>query len=84
LSLGLPPILDREEPKIIEIYERVIRETAKRGLLAGMHTGSAAYAARVIGMGYRLVTIANDSGLMARAAAEAVQGVRKAAGDVAS
>ena len=83
-SLGLPPILDREEPKILEIYERVVRETAKRGLLCGMHTGSPAYAARVIEMGYRLVTISNDSGLMARAAAEAVQAVRKAAGAVAS
>jgi len=83
-SLGLPPILDREEPKIIKIYERFVRETAKRGQLAGMHTGSAAYAARVIEMGYRLVTISNDSGLMARAAAEAVQSVRKTAGEVAS
>ena len=83
-SLGFPPVLDRDEPKILEIYERLIRETAKRGLFAGMHTGSAAYAARIIGMGYRFVTIANDSGLMARAATEAVQSVRKAAGDVAS
>jgi 4-hydroxy-2-oxoheptanedioate aldolase len=83
-SLGLPPILDREEPKILEFYERLIRETGKRGILAGMHTGSAAYAARAIGMGFRLVTVSNDSSLMARAAAEAVQALRKAAGDIAS
>ena len=67
-----------------EIYERLIRETAKRGIFAGMHTGSATYAARVIGMGYRFTTIANDSGLMARAAMEAVQSARKVAGEVAS
>jgi 4-hydroxy-2-oxoheptanedioate aldolase len=83
-SLGLMPIMDREEPKILEIYERLIRETAKRGIFAGMHTGSATYAARVIGMGYRFTTIANDSGLMARAAMEAVQSARKIAGEVAS
>ena len=83
-SLGLAPIMDREEPKILEIYERLIRETAKRGIFAGMHTASAAYAARAIGMGYRFTTVANDSGLMARAALEAVQAARKAAGDVAN
>jgi 4-hydroxy-2-oxoheptanedioate aldolase len=38
----------------------------------------------MIGMGFRFVTIANDSGLMARAAREAVNSTRKAAGEVAN
>jgi 4-hydroxy-2-oxoheptanedioate aldolase len=38
----------------------------------------------MIKMGFQLTTIANDSGLMARAAREAVVAARKAAGDVAS
>jgi 4-hydroxy-2-oxoheptanedioate aldolase len=38
----------------------------------------------MIGMGFRFVTIANDSGLMARAARAEVTATRKAAGDVAS
>jgi 4-hydroxy-2-oxoheptanedioate aldolase len=84
LSLGMTPILDREEPKILGIYEKLLVATKKRGLFAGLHNGSAAYAARMIGMGFRFVTIANDSGLMAKAAREAVQATRKAAGDVAS
>ena len=33
------------------------------------------YAARMIKMGFRLTTIANDSGLMAKAARDAVAGV---------
>ena len=37
----------------------------------------------MIGMGFRFVTIANDSGLMARAAREAETATRKAAGDLA-
>ena len=41
-------------------------------------------AARAIGMGFRLVTIANDSGLMAKAAREAVNQTRKEAGEVAA
>jgi len=83
-SLGLIPILDREEPQILGIYEKLVAATRKRGLFAGLHNGSAAYAARMIGMGFRFVTIANDSGLMAKAAKEAVQATRKAAGDVAA
>ena len=83
-SLGLVPILDREEPQILGIYEMLLRETAKRGMFAGLHNATAAYAARMIGMGFRFVTIANDSGLMARAAREAVNATRKAAGEVAT
>ena len=82
-SLGLVPILDREEPLILGIYEKLLASCKKHGKFAGIHNGTAAYAARMIGMGFRFVTIANDSGLMARAAKEAVMATRKAAGDVA-
>jgi 2-keto-3-deoxy-L-rhamnonate aldolase RhmA len=41
-------------------------------------------AARMIAMGFRFVTIANDSGLMARAAREQIAITRKGAGDVAN
>lgn len=83
-SLGMTPALDREEPNILGIYEMLIKETRKRALFAGVHTGAPAYAARMIDMGFRFVTIANDSGLMARAAREAVNAVRKTAGPVAN
>ena len=83
LSLGLIPILDREEPLILGIYEKLLASCKKHGKFAGIHNATAAYAARMIGMGFRFVTIANDSGLMARAAREAVAATRKAAGDVA-
>ena len=75
-SHGLIPILDREEPMILEMYTRILAECAKRGLYAGIHCGSAAYAARAIAMGFRMVTIANDSGLMAMAAKAAIKHVR--------
>ena len=81
LSLGLIPTLDREEPQILGIYEKLLASCKRHGKFAGLHNGTAAYAARMIGMGFRFVTIANDSGLMARAAREAVAATRKAAGD---
>jgi 4-hydroxy-2-oxoheptanedioate aldolase len=80
-SLGLTPKLDHEDPTILKIYERLIAECGKRGIHAGIHCGSPEYAARMIQMGFRLTTIANDAGLMAKAALEAVATVWKVAGD---
>lgn len=74
-SLGLEPKLDRTEPEVLKIYERLISETGKRGIYAGIHCGSAEYAARAIKMGFRLTTIANEVSLMAKAAKEAVAAV---------
>jgi 4-hydroxy-2-oxoheptanedioate aldolase len=76
LSLGLEPRLDREEPEILKIYERLLKETSRRGIAAGLHNATGAYARRMIDMGFRLVTIANDSGLMLSAARAAVQQAR--------
>ncbi|HYZ33699.1 MAG TPA: aldolase/citrate lyase family protein [Crenalkalicoccus sp.] len=76
LSLGMKPKLDREEPEILKIYERLVRETTKRNIAPGLHNGTAAYARRMIGMGFKLVTIANDVGLMMLAARAAVKEAR--------
>lgn len=72
--------LDREEAQVLQIYERLIRETQKRNLYAGIHCASPVYAARMIQSGFRLVTIANDSGLLAKSARESVAGVWAEAG----
>jgi 4-hydroxy-2-oxoheptanedioate aldolase len=82
-SFGLKPVLDRSEPEILQIYDRLVKETGKRGQYAGIHCGSPEYAARAIGMGFRLVTILNDSGLMAQAASTAVSRIREASGAIA-
>ncbi len=76
-SLGLAPRMDREEPQILAIYERLIAETGKRGIAAGIHCGSPAYAVRAIGMGFRFCTILNDSGLLLQAARAAVGAFRE-------
>jgi 4-hydroxy-2-oxoheptanedioate aldolase len=76
-SHGLVPKLDREEPEMLAIYDRAIAAAHKRGQYIGIHCGSAAYAARAIGMGFRFVTILNDVSLMAMAAKGAVAQIRK-------
>jgi 4-hydroxy-2-oxoheptanedioate aldolase len=79
-SMGLPPILDREEPKILAIYDKILAETKKRGLAAGVHNGTPEYAAKMVHKGFRLVTVSNDSGLMQVAAKRAIQTVREEIG----
>jgi 4-hydroxy-2-oxoheptanedioate aldolase len=77
LSLGMAPKLDRDEPEILRIYERLLKETSKRGIAAGLHNGSPAYAKRMIGMGFKLVTVGGNAvALMVNAAKAAVKEAR--------
>jgi 4-hydroxy-2-oxoheptanedioate aldolase len=75
-SLGLEPRLDREEPEVLKIYERLLEAVARRGIVAGIHNGTPAYATRMIRMGFRLVTLSNDVGIMVAAAKTAVAQVK--------
>jgi 4-hydroxy-2-oxoheptanedioate aldolase len=78
LSMGLPAILDREEPVILAIYEKLLAACGRRGLVPGIHCASPAYGRRMIAMGFRLVTVAADGALLARGAADAVKAMKGA------
>jgi len=80
-SLGKTPKLDSEDSEQLGMYETVLAACRKRRIYPGIHCGEPAYAARMIRMGFRLTTIANDSGLMAKAARAAVAGVWKEVGE---
>lgn len=79
-SYGLHPTLDRTEPEIIKIYERIVKECDKRGIFPGIHCSSAAGAALAIERGFKLVTILNDSGLLAMSAKSHIAETRKNSG----
>ena len=80
-SLGKTPKLDSEDAEQLGMYEVVLAACRKRGIYPGIHCAEPAYAARMIRMGFRLTTIANDSGLMAKAARDAVAGVWREVGE---
>jgi 4-hydroxy-2-oxoheptanedioate aldolase len=84
LTMGLPPILDREEPEILAIYERIVAATRKRGQFAGIQNATPAYAARMAQMGFQIVTVATDINLMGVAATQATKTTRALAGEIAS
>lgn len=68
---------DREEPEMVEAIRRVLKAAHRAGIKAGLHTGSAAYAARAIGWGFDLVTVSNDVRLLAGAAEASVADLRQ-------
>jgi 4-hydroxy-2-oxoheptanedioate aldolase len=67
-SYGLTPKLDRDEPEILKIYRKLVRECDQRGLYPGIHCSGPAGAKCAIDIGFRLVTLLSDSGIMANAA----------------
>jgi 4-hydroxy-2-oxoheptanedioate aldolase len=61
ISLGiLPPVMDREEPEILRIYERLVRACADRGLAIGIHCATGAYIKRMHEMGFTFGTMGTD------------------------
>ena len=79
-SYGLEPKLDRSEPEILKIYEKIIKECEKRKLNPGIHCSGAEGAARAINMGFKFVTLSNEIGLMTTYAKMQVGQTRKDSG----
>ncbi|MFZ5733952.1 MAG: HpcH/HpaI aldolase family protein [Pseudomonadota bacterium] len=79
-SYGLVPKLDREEPEILKIYEKLIKECEKRKIYPGIHCSGWEGAVRNINMGFKLVTLFNDSGLLSMAARQHIGETRKNSG----
>ena len=79
-SYGLEPKLDRTEPEILAIYEKIIKECDKRKLYPGIHCSGAEGAVRAINMGFKLVTLSNEVGLMSTYAKMQVNATRKDSG----
>lgn len=76
MTMGLVPKLDREEPEVLAIYERIVAATRKRGQFAGIQNSTPAYAARMAEMGFQLLTVATDINLMGFAALQATKTFR--------
>ncbi len=72
-SRGGVPALDQEGAEAMDTYQVILEKTKQRGQYAGIHTGNPAYAARMIKMGFNMVTLSNDSGILLNAARAAVK-----------
>ncbi len=76
LSMGSPERSDPTAPAVVEAIQRIAAACRSRGLIAGIHCGSAAYAQQVIAQGYRFITVSTDSALLSQAARQVVEQLR--------
>jgi 4-hydroxy-2-oxoheptanedioate aldolase len=60
LALGGTQGFDKDEPALMEAYRAVADACARRHLIAGIHTASADFAARMAGLGFRFITLVGD------------------------
>jgi 4-hydroxy-2-oxoheptanedioate aldolase len=84
ISLGLPPGLDRSEELAMRAIRAVLDGCRRHKVKAGIHTGSPAYAKRMIEMGFDLVTVLSDARLITLAGGEAVREMRAGKNPAAS
>ncbi len=76
-ALGCTPKFDQEEKPVVEAIELVVRRARERGIVAGIHNGTPAYALKMIERGFQFVTIASDARLLAAKAGEVVGEMRR-------
>jgi 4-hydroxy-2-oxoheptanedioate aldolase len=76
----LPSGLDREEPEMQAHLKAIAEACARHGRIAAIHCGTADYAAKAVGWGYRMVTVGGDVRFLSAGAAEAVASFRRLTG----
>ncbi len=79
-SLGLIPPAGLAHPTILEALERILEAAARHHIVPGIHTGSVEEALAMQELGFRFCTVLSDAGLLARAAAGVVAGVKRGSG----
>ncbi len=65
LSLGLPAVMDNDEPKHVATVNKILETCRKHKVAAAMHTASAKYTQRYIDQGFNMVMLISDRLAMA-------------------
>ena len=77
LSVGEEPGFDKQESTAaFKEITRILEAAKKRGLLAGIHNGTAEYAKKMIEKGFNLVTVGSDQRFMSSGAKNAIEKIR--------
>ena len=65
---------------MVEALDTILAAAKRHGKVAGLHTGSAAYARQMIEKGFQLVAVQSDAGFLEAEARRVVQAVKEGAG----
>jgi 4-hydroxy-2-oxoheptanedioate aldolase len=79
LSLGGSPGLDQTDPKVFGAIEKILTAAKRHKKRAGIQTGNVAYAKRMLGLGFDLVTVYSDFRLMMAAGTQVMAEMRSTA-----
>ncbi len=60
LALGLPPVMDNDDPKHVATVNKVLETCRKHNVIAAMHTMSSKYTQRYIDQGFKMVMLTAD------------------------
>ena len=60
LALGLPPVMDNDDPRHVATVNRVLETCRKHKVVAAMHTMSSKYTQRYIDQGFQMVMLTSD------------------------
>ena len=60
LALGLPPVMDNDEPKHVETVNRILAACKRAGIIAGIHTNSSKFTQRYLDQGFQMVMLTAD------------------------
>jgi 4-hydroxy-2-oxoheptanedioate aldolase len=77
IALGFEPTLDSKEETVNRAIKQIVEAARAKNLFAGIHTNSAAYARRVIELGYRFVTIGSDVRFLTEKSSEILRGMER-------
>jgi 4-hydroxy-2-oxoheptanedioate aldolase len=64
LSLGVAQRVDQDDPTMVAALDRILQAARRRGIPAGLHTGSSEYAARMFTQGWQLATVRTDAAFL--------------------
>jgi 4-hydroxy-2-oxoheptanedioate aldolase len=73
LALGCEPQLDPTAEKVVQAIEHIVTQARKGKIVAGIHTGSAANAQKMIGQGFRFVTVSSELRLLVEKVSEVLE-----------
>ena len=72
LAVGGPPKLDQTEPVVVKAIDEILAAAKRHKIPAGIHCQDPRYARQMVEKGFQLVTLGNDSRLLAVAAKNAI------------
>ncbi|MEZ5925038.1 MAG: aldolase/citrate lyase family protein [Hyphomicrobiaceae bacterium] len=76
VSMGENAGFDPKFPEVLKAIETIAKTAKKHGVVAGIHTGSVAYALQMVEMGYRFVTYLSDFRILQIATDKGVKAFR--------